>query len=90
MGGGWRQALLNRSIAFAVKDNKIMQIHNDIARENGILLCSEDAATATYQLAMKQGLVIGDGNAILFNLATAAEISMPPVAGTLDNDRLND
>ena len=68
-----------------------MQIHNDIARENGILLCSEDAANvATYQLAMKQGLVIADETTILFNYATGLKYPKPPVAGTLDNDRLND
>ena len=33
-----------------------MQIRNDIAREDGILLCPEGAATAAaYQLAMEQG-----------------------------------
>ena len=86
MGGGGRQALIKAcSIALAVKDDQIVQIHNDIARENGILLCPEGAATtATRQLAIKQALVTGDKNAILFNLATVLKYSMPPVAGTLD------
>ena len=74
--------------AIAVEDDHIMQIRNDIARENGILLCPEGAATAAaYQLAMEQGLVSADETAILFNCATGLKYPMPPVAGTLDKDQ---
>ena len=74
--------------AIAVEDDHIMQIRNDIAREDGILLCPEGAATAAaYQLAMEQGLVSADETAILFNCATGLKYPMPPVAGTLDKDR---
>ena len=74
--------------AIAVEDDHIMQIRNDIAREEGILLCPEGAATAAaYQLAMEQGLVSADETAILFNCATGLKYPMPPVAETLDKDR---
>ena len=54
-----------------------MQIRNDIAREDGILLCPEGASTTgTRQLEIKQALVTGDENAILFNLATVLKYSM--------------
>ena len=44
------------SLALAFKNDLIMQIHNDIAREDGILLCPKGAVPAAlYQLAMKRG-----------------------------------
>ena len=64
-----------------------MQIRNDIAREDGILLCPEGAATAAAMLALEQGLVSADETAILFNCATGLKYPMPPVAETLDKDR---
>ena len=74
--------------AIAVEDDHIMQIRNDIAREDGILLCPEGAATAAaYQRAMEQGLVSADETAILFNCATGLKYPMPPVTGTLDKDQ---
>ena len=73
--------------AFAVKDHQIMQIRTDIARGDGVLLCPGGRATAAVrQLVIKQALVTGDGNAILFNLATVLKYSMPPVAGALDKN----
>ena len=74
--------------AIAVEDDHIMQIRNDIAREDGILLCPEGAATAAaYQRAMEQGLVSAEETAILFNCATGLKYPMPPVTGTLDKDQ---
>ena len=74
--------------AIAVEDDHIMQIRNDIAREDGILLCPEGAATAAaYQRAMEQGLVSADETAVLFNCATGLKYPMPPVTGTLDKDQ---
>ena len=74
--------------AIAVEDDHIMQIRNDIAREDGILLCPEGAATAAaYQRAMEQGLVSADETAILFNCATGLKYPMPPVTGMLDKDQ---
>ncbi len=44
------------SLALAVKDDQILQIHNDIAREGGILLYPQGKVlAAAYQLAMKWG-----------------------------------
>jgi threonine synthase len=74
--------------AIAVEDDHIMQIRNDIAREDGILLCPEGAATAAaYQRAREQGLVSAGETAILFNCATGLKYPMPPVTGTLDKDQ---
>ena len=74
-------------LALAVKDDQIMQIHNDIVGENGILLYPEGAVkAAAHQLTIKRGLVKGDETAIVFNRATRLKYPMPPVAGTLEND----
>ena len=74
--------------AIAVEDDHIMQIRNDIAREDGILLCPEGAATAAaYQRAREQGLVSAGETAILFNCATGLKYPMPSVTGTLDKDQ---
>ena len=56
--------------AIAVEDDHIMKIRDDIAKEEGVLLCPEGAATAAaYQLALEQGLVSADETALLFNLS---------------------
>ena len=74
--------------AIAVEDEHIMRIRDVIAREDGILLCPEGAATAVaYQLALERGLISADETAILFNCATGLKYPMPPVTGTLDKEK---
>jgi len=65
-----------------------MQIRDDIARKDGVLLCPEGAATAAaYQRAMEQGLVSADETAVLFNCATGLKYPMPPVTASLDKNK---
>ena len=74
--------------AIAVEDDHIMQIRDDIARKDGVLLCPEGAATAAaYQRAMDQGLVSADETAVLFNCATGLKYPMPPVTASLDKNK---
>jgi len=74
--------------AIAVEDDHIMQIRDDIARKDGVLLCPEGAATAAaYQRAMEQGLVSADETAVLFNCATGLKYPMPPVTASLDKNK---
>ena len=74
--------------AIAVEDDHIMQIRDDIARKDGVLLCPEGAATAAaYQQAMEQGLVSADETAVLFNCATGLKYPMPPVTASLDKNK---
>ena len=73
--------------AIAVEDDHIMQIRDDIARKDGVLLCPEGAATAAaYQQAREQGLVSPDETAVLFNCATGLKYPMPPVTASLDKN----
>lgn len=65
-----------------------MKIRDDIAKEEGVLLCPEGAATAAaYQLALEQGLVSADETALLFNCATGLKYPMPPVSASLNKDQ---
>lgn len=74
--------------AIAVEDDHIMKIRDDIAKEEGVLLCPEGAATAAaYQLALEQGLVSADETALLFNCATGLKYPMPPVTASLNKDQ---
>ena len=74
--------------AIAVEDDHIMKIRDDIAKEEGVLLCPEGAATAAaYQLALEQGLVSADETALLFNCATGLKYPMPPVSASLNKDQ---
>ena len=73
--------------AIAVEDEHIMDIRDYIAREDGILLCPEGAATAAaYQLALQQGWVDKSETAVLFNCATGLKYPMPAVGKHLNKD----
>jgi len=74
--------------AIAVDDDHIMQVRDDVAKTDGLLLCPEGAATAAaYQLAVEQGLVSADETAVLFNCATGLKYPMPAVSARLDKDQ---
>ena len=73
--------------AMAVSDEAIIEARDMIARDDGLLLCPEGAATAVaYQQALKDGLVSSDDTAILYNCATGLKYPMDPVSAELDKD----
>ena len=71
--------------AVAVPDEAITAAVDEVAREEGFLMCPEGAATYA---ALKQGLADGrirrDERALLFNCATGLKYPLPPVTRTLD------
>jgi len=71
--------------AIAVPDDAITAALDEVAREEGFLLCPEGAATYA---ALKQGLADGrirrDERTVLFNCATGLKYPLPPVHRTLD------
>ncbi len=74
--------------AISVSDDHIMSVRDNIASDDGILLCPEGAATAAaYQLAIETGDVKPDEKAILFNCATGLKYPMPAVISPLDKDQ---
>jgi threonine synthase len=74
--------------AMALPDDEIMSVRNDIAKEEGFLLCPEGAATAAaYKRALKEGLVTEDETAILYNCATGLKYPLDPVHNKIDKDK---
>jgi threonine synthase len=71
--------------AIAVRDEAISAAIDEVAREEGFLMCPEGAATYA---ALKQGLADGrirrGERAVLFNCATGLKYPLPAVHRTLD------
>jgi threonine synthase len=64
--------------AIAVSDPEIMAMQASIAREEGLLLCPEGAATAAaLQQSLEQGLVSATDQVLLFNCASGLKYPMP-------------
>ena len=75
----------SNGFAIAVDDEAIAESLADVAREDGLLLCPEGAATmAAYGKALAEGRVRRDERAVLFNCSTGLKYPMPPVRATLD------
>ncbi|CAO3358770.1 threonine synthase [Azospirillum melinis] len=71
--------------AIAVPDDAIQAALNEVAREEGFLLCPEGAATyAAYKQSLADGRVGKEERAVLFNCATGLKYPLPPVHRTLD------
>ncbi|PWC79642.1 threonine synthase [Azospirillum sp. TSH64] len=74
--------------AIAVPDDAIQAALDEVAREEGFLLCPEGAATyAAYRQALADGRVGKEERAVLFNCATGLKYPLPPVHRTLDRTR---
>ncbi|PWC82571.1 threonine synthase [Azospirillum sp. TSH100] len=77
--------------AIAVPDDAIRAALDEVAREEGFLLCPEGAATyAAYRQALADGRVGTEERAVLFNCATGLKYPLPPVHRTLDRTRAID
>jgi threonine synthase len=75
----------SKGFAIAVTDEKISAALNEVAREEGLLLCPEGAATyAAYKESLADGRVTKNDRVMLFNCATGLKYPLPPVTRTLD------
>jgi threonine synthase len=75
----------SKGFAIAVSDEKISAALNEVAREEGLLLCPEGAATyAAYKQSVADGRVTKNDRVMLFNCATGLKYPLPPVTRTLD------
>src|SRR6185369_6541981 len=75
----------SKGFAIAVTDEKISAALNEVAREEGLLLCPEGAATyAAYKQSLADGRVTKNDRVMLFNCATGLKYPLPPVTRTLD------
>jgi threonine synthase len=74
--------------AIAVPDDAIEAALAEVAREEGFLMCPEGAATyAALKLALTDGRIRRDEEAVLFNCATGLKYPLPPVHRTLDRTK---
>ena len=74
--------------AIAVSDDAITDAQARVAREHGLLLCPEGAATyAAYERSVETGLISDADQAVLFNCATGLKYPMPEATRTLDISR---
>jgi threonine synthase len=65
--------------AIAVDDAAIAEAWSEVARDEGLLLCPEGAATyAAYRQALADGRVAAGERAVLFNCASGLKYPMPP------------
>jgi threonine synthase len=74
--------------AIAVDDAAITAGLDEVAREEGFLMCPEGAATyAAYKQALDDGRIRRDERAMLFNCATGLKYPLPPQRRTLDRHK---
>ncbi len=78
----------SNGFATAVDDQAILDARDEVAREEGILLCPEGAATyAAYKKELASGRVSRSESAVLFNCATGLKYELPPVNAALDRTK---
>jgi len=74
--------------AVAVTDEAITAALAEAAREEGLLMCPEGAATyAAYRQGLADGRIRSDERAVLFNCATGLKYPLPPARRTLDRHK---
>jgi threonine synthase len=72
--------LVERPTSVTHLDAAITAALGEAAREEGLLMCPEGAATyATYKQSLADGRVKADEQAVLFNCATGLKYPLPPI-----------
>lgn len=75
----------SNGFAIAVDDDAIQASQEEVARDEGLLLCPEGAATyAAYKAARADGRIKSDESCVLFNCATGLKYEMPVVTAQID------
>jgi threonine synthase len=78
----------SNGFAIAVSDEAISQGLEELAREEGFLMCPEGAATyAAYKKSLADGRVKKSDQVMLFNCATGLKYPLPPIKKTLDRHK---
>ncbi|WP_339740836.1 threonine synthase [uncultured Maricaulis sp.] len=77
----------SEGFAIAVSEASIEAARVRCAREDGLLLCPEGAATlAAMEKAMNDGLIERDADCVLFNCGSGLKYAMPDGSKTLDRN----
>ena len=75
----------SKGFAIAVDDEAISAGLNEMAREEGFLLCPEGAATyAAYKKSLADGRVSKSDRVVLFNCASGLKYPLPKMERKLD------
>jgi len=75
----------SNGFAIAIDDDVIREALDDMARDDGFLLCPEGAATfAAYRQSLREGMIKPTDQVVLFNCATGLKYPMPEVTGYVD------
>jgi len=78
----------SKGFAIAVDDEAISSALNEMAREEGFLLCPEGAATyAAYKQSLKDDRVSKSARVVLFNCASGLKYPLPKMERKLDRHR---
>jgi len=78
----------SEGFAIAVPDAAISAALDEMAREEGFLLCPEGAATyAAYKQSLADGRVKPTDQVMLFNCASGLKYPLPPARRTLDRHK---
>ncbi|MFM2130498.1 MAG: hypothetical protein RL477_2044, partial [Pseudomonadota bacterium] len=78
----------SNGFAVAVDDEKIEAGQKEVAKEEGLLLCPEGAATyAAYRQELASGRIAKDERVVLFNCGSGLKYPMPPADASLDKDK---
>ena len=78
----------SKGFAIAVDDAAISAALNEMAREEGFLLCPEGAATyAAYKQSLKDDRVSKSARVVLFNCASGLKYPLPKMERKLDRHR---
>src|SRR4029077_19478472 len=74
--------------AIAVEDPAITVALDEMAREEGLLLCAEGAATyAAYKQSLADGRVTRTDQVVLFNCASGLKYPLPKIERKLDRHK---
>lgn len=78
----------SNGFAIAVEDDAIADAQVEMAKEEGLLLCPEGAATyAAYRQSLAEGRIKKSDRAVLFNCATGLKYPMPEVTNFVDRTK---
>ena len=81
----------SNGFAIAVDDELITAALHRTAKEDGVLLCPEGAATlAAYEETLRDGRVKPHERVVLFNCASGLKYPLPPVTRSLDRNAVID
>jgi len=74
--------------AVAISDEDIFEARDEVAREDGVLLCPEGAATfAAFKKSLNSGTISRDESVVLFNCATGLKYPLPEVSNFIDKTK---